>query len=208
MKCCFWLSLRWNWSWCRDEMVKGSARPHTTSTYQRVLHAMPAKRLALHKLQDCVGGWVAVFCCTQQDTDPSHPLTKPDTFAFVISSRSQAPNPFPFPLSSNSHSCCSPPPIHSAALPPLVARVGSWCHESRGRMKGEKPLRGHRHCGTWKKRYLTGTATKTLSSLGPQWEPVAWFHVPEELPRIAVYVCERQCREEGRKWQTRICYWL
>lgn len=98
---------------------------HTTSTYQGVLHAMPAKRLALHKLQDCVGGWVAFFCCTQQDTDPSHPLTKPDTFAFVISLRSQAPNLFPFPLYSNSHSYCYPPPLHSSALPPLVARVGS-----------------------------------------------------------------------------------
>lgn len=28
--------LRWNWLWFRDKLVKGSARPHTTSTYQGI----------------------------------------------------------------------------------------------------------------------------------------------------------------------------
>lgn len=62
--------------------------------------------------------------CTKQDTNPSHPLTRPDTFAFVIFSRSQTPNFFPFPLSSNSHSSLYPPPLHFSAFPPPVARIG------------------------------------------------------------------------------------
>lgn len=96
----------------------------------------------------------------------------------------------------------TPSPIairhHSTPLPFLpwlpelgadVMRAGAgW----KGKSRRAKAPCGHWHCGTWKKRYLTGTATKTPTSLGPQWKPMAWFHVPQELPRIAVYVCERE----------------
>lgn len=90
--------LRWNWSWFRDKLVKASTRPHTTSTYQGDLHAMPAKSLAFHKQQGRVGGQVP-FCylCAyikrkyiyHAKCKPQPPTYQTDTFTQVIYLRHQ-----------------------------------------------------------------------------------------------------------------------
>ena len=165
---------RWNWSWFRDELVKGSARPHTTSTYQGGLHAMPAKRLALHKLRGCVGGWVAFFCYVRtqkkkwyQARHKSQPPTY-QTRHICFRHLPEKPNPppptifLPFVLLTP-----SPLSVHHATSLPFVLRLPRSSHKSQRRMKGKKPARPlDWHCMTWKKRYLPGTLSKTLAGLG------------------------------------------
>lgn len=99
--------LRWNWSWFRDKLVKASTRPHTTSTYQGDLHAMPAKSLAFHKQRGRVGGQVPscylcayikknIYIYTTRNANPNHPLTKqthlPRSFLWDTKSRNSLPS--------------------------------------------------------------------------------------------------------------------
>lgn len=191
--------LRWNWSWFRDKLVKASTRPHTTSTYQGDLHAMPAKSLAFHKQQGRVGGQVP-FCylCAyikrkyiyHAKCKPQPPTYQTDTFTQVISLRHQVSELFTLIF-------CPYTLLPSLSWLPgmgtyvMNTRAG-WNEESRhANAPSASPVPTGLALQHWKKRSLAGTATKTPTGLRPQWRPVAWFHVPEELPKIAVNACEQ-----------------
>ena len=164
--------------------------------------------------------------CTKRDTNPSHPLTKPDTFAFVISLRSQTPNLFPFLLYSNSHSSLYPSPRHFSAFPPPASRAGGAdVMRARGGWKGKS-----RHAkAPWGHWTDTAVLERRDISLALWQRPQPAWATNESQWHDFMFQrsCQKsQCmcvkdsvemlggwgallRKSGsRKWQPKICYWL
>lgn len=148
MKCCLWLGFKVELIMVQRRAGQGQRQATHNKHIPGSFTCYASQETCFTQAAGLCGRMGRIFLlmciqkesCTKRDTNPSHPLTRPDTFAFVISSRSQTPDFFPFPLSSNSHSSLSlsflpaTTPLLSLSSPSW--RLMSW---EPWRMKGEKP---------------------------------------------------------------------
>lgn len=128
MKCCLWLAFKVELIVVQRRAVQGQRQATHNKHIPGSFTCYASQKTCFTQAGELCGrmGRIFLLMCqqknswTKQNTNRTHPLTKPDTFTFVISLKSQTPNLFPFPLSSNSHSITLPFLPH---LPGLGADV-------------------------------------------------------------------------------------
>lgn len=197
--------LRWNWLWFRDKLVKGSARPHTTSAYQGIFTCYASQKSCF--TQD------EVLCGRIGSHFPPRPYKKEKSKVVRSEAQTEATHLLNLIHSPPSSPWRAKPQTSVFSFRPLTSttltvhitpflRLPSFTFPSRGLMSWESEDEMGKasmpepheawHRSTWKQRYSTGMVTKTTASVGHQWKPGPLFHVPGGLPKLSIYVCERK----------------